>query len=73
MPKHLQQIKLATHASAGLLNGAQLYNVDVAHVEVRGGTCVRRDTLFSLRRTRNNKVATGLPVEQQSHRVRLYR
>ena len=65
MPKHMQQTSYAHKCGA---NGAPLYNVDVARVEVCSGTCARLVTPSSLRRTRNDKVATGLPVEQQSHR-----
>ena len=37
-------------------------------VEVGSGTVVQRATPSSLRRTCDDKVAMGLPVEQQSHR-----
>ena len=62
--KHMQQTSYARKCG---VNGAPLYNVDVARVEFLGGTCVRRATACSLRRTRNDKIAAGLPVGQQSH------
>ena len=57
-----------SYACKFVVNDAPLYDVVIARVEVHGGTCFRRATPFGLRRTHNDKVATGLLVEQQSHR-----
>ena len=55
-----------THANTGLT--VHCYTKWTLPVEVRYGTVVRRATLSSLCRTHDDGAATGLPVQQQSHR-----
>ena len=67
MPKQLQLLRTSYALKCGV-NGASLYNLDVARVEIRGGTCARWATPSSLCRTCNDKAVAKLQVEKQSHR-----